>query len=342
MHCFRFTMIVNTLARSAYTSIKKLHEKQKRLTRKLYKRIEKTTLPVFLPFSYVGARVCYSETHPLLLFEEEKFKNHEKFREFLLRLKKAGHYSVFAHTPVFVNTSGFSPEEKFEIASTFFKVFWNESSDLALFNLRHFAETLDDDSFLSLIEPEPDLNKIEIIFARNYQVLYQGSLSEFDRNLLNEKRENRDFFVQPEVVVLKTGETRNYPFNWIGVIAHNFSRIFSHQFVRHTWLNFNQRSHRYTKVDSFVIPESFSEEDIVIYEDIIRKTTKFYELLYSEKRIKKEDARFMLPQGTATTVFATAPDFVWEDFISKRAIPQAQGEIRKFASFLKNKLLSQG
>ncbi|MEO0296062.1 MAG: FAD-dependent thymidylate synthase, partial [candidate division WOR-3 bacterium] len=257
----------------------------------------------------------------------------EKFKDFLLRLKKAGHYSVFDHTPILVHTEKLSLQQKFELASTFFKVFWDEDSDLVLFNLRHIAENLSNEEFSELINTKPELQEIEVIFSRDYKVLYQGVLAEFDYSLISEEN---GFFVKPEVIVLKTRRER--PFNWTGVIAHNFSRIFSHQFVRHTWLNFNQRSHRYTRTDSFVIPSAFSEEHKKLYIEVIQDGMEIYKRL--EKEVKKEDARFVLPQGASTTVLATGPELVWKDFVEKRAIPQAQEEIRNLANFLNKVLFS--
>jgi thymidylate synthase (FAD) len=225
-----------------------------------------------------------------------------------------------------VKLSGLSLEERFEMASTFFKVFWER--DWALFNLRHLAETMDDQTFLHLINVMPDLTKIEVILARNYQILYQGPFLSLDKNLLLEEE---NLFAKPEVIILRP--MKELPFKWIGVIAHNFSRIFSHQFVRHTWLNFNQRSHRYTRVDRFVIPKAYTEKELPIYEEQIKQGMQVYALI--SQNIKKESARFVVPQGVATSVLATGPELVWQDFVSKRAIPHAQEEIRDLAIFLK-------
>lgn len=315
-------------------NLEKLKAKQKELCSLIINNADFSLLPEYILFTYLGARVCYANTHPLLLFEEERFKDFEKFKDFLLRLKKAGHYSVFAHTPILVHTEKLSLQQKFELASTFFKVFWDEDLNLALFNLRHIAENLSNEEFSELINTKPELQEIEVIFSRDYKVLYQGVLAEFDYSLISEEN---GFFVKPEVIVLKTRRER--PFNWTGVIAHNFSRIFSHQFVRHTWLNFNQRSHRYTRTDKFVVPLTFSEEYKGLYAEVIQNSMEIYEKL--GEKIKKEDARFVVPQGVATTVFATSPELVWKDFVGKRAIPQAQEEIRNFASFLGEVLFSR-
>ncbi len=307
-----------------------LRKKQKQLINSIYEYTEKILISDFLFFSYIGARICYAGSHPLLLFYEEKFRDHVKFKEFLLHLKKAGHFSVFAHTPIFVNTSRFSFEEKFEIASTYFKVFWDEEERKALFNLRHFAENLEDDVFEKILDVNPDFEKVYIKFFRNYEKIFEGKFVDLPAELIEETKE----FAEPEVIIMEV--KREHPFRWIGVIVHGFSRIFSHQFVRHTWLNFNQRSHRYTSVDSFVIPESFKKKHMEIYRNIIENSMKYYREFCKE--MKRESARFLVPQGVATSLLATGPDMVWKDFINKRAIPQAQEEIRKLAVLLKENL----
>lgn len=312
-------------------NLNKLKTKQKSLISLVFKQADWKFLPFFLPFSYLGARVCYSAKHPLLLFEEEKFQNQEKFKEFLMRLKKAGHHSVFAHTPIFVSLKGLSIEEKFNLATTYFKVFWDEEKGLALFNLRHFSENLSEEEFSKLISCEITLSFLKVIFYRNWKKVFEGFFEEFPLKGLEKKSE---IFTAPEVIILKV--EKEHPFEWIGVIVHGFSRIFSHQFVRHTWLNFNQRSHRYTFVDSFVLPEVFTEEVTELYLKQIKSGMEVYRK-FSE-RVHRESLRFVLPQGVSTTLLATGPLMVWEDFVSKRAIPQAQGEIRKLAFILKDEM----
>jgi thymidylate synthase (FAD) len=312
-------------------NLSKLREKQKKLIKLVYRNTEKELISDFLFFSYIGARICYASSHPLLLFYEEKFRDYEKFRDFLFRLKKAGHFSVFAHTPVFVNTENLSPEEKFQLASIYFKVFWDEETKKALFNLRHFAENLQDETFMEILEKKPDFQIINIKIFKNYEKVFEGRFTEIDQKVIEQEKKE---FAEPEVVIIEV--KKNHPFRWIGVIVHNFSRIFSHQFVRHTWLNFNQRSHRYTFVDSFVVPESFEEKHRKVYGEVIKNSMKFYKEFCKE--MKKESARFLVPQGVATTLLATGPYLVWQDFISKRAIPHAQEEIRKLATLLKETL----
>lgn len=306
-----------------------LRKEQKELSFLLLSCADFSKIPVYIIFSYLGARICYSSAHPLLLFSEKKFKNPDKFREFLIFLKKMKHYSIFAHTPVLVRIDKLNLEEKFLLASTFFKVFWHKKNlGYALFNLRHFAEILDDKEFEKIISVTPLIEKIKVNIIKGETSIFNGILSEVPQELF---KENKNLFVEPEIIILENAERDET--EWKGVIVHNFSRIFSHQFVRHTWLNFNQRSHRYTKIDSFVVPDSFNNLKIENYKKVIENCLELYHDLI-KTGIKPEDARFLTPQGCATTVFATGPEIVWQDFIEKRNIPQAQSEIRKLALVL--------
>ncbi|NPA39659.1 MAG: FAD-dependent thymidylate synthase [Thermodesulfobacteria bacterium] len=306
-----------------------LKSSQRELIQKVIPLVDEELLSPFLFFSYLGARICYASTHPLKLFYEERFKNHQKFVEFLLHLKKMGHFSVFAHTPVFVKHTELTLEDKFNIAKNFFKVFWEE--EVILFNLRHFAETLTLEQFNKYINKKVELEEVTLRVYRSWKKCFEGDFVDLPQDFLEE---SESVFAEPEVIIIEIKKEHNP--KWIGVIAHNFSRIFSHQFVRHTWLNFNQRSHRYTKVDKFVIPSTFEKGDVIEYEKIIKSAMKLYENL--SKKMKRESARFVVPQGVATTVLATGCELVWKDFVTKRAIPQAQEEIRKLAEILKLEL----
>ncbi len=324
--------------------LKSLRDLQRELIHYLLPLIEWEWIPEFLPLAYIGARVCYSQKHPLLLFEEEKFKNTEKFRSFLSHLHKLGHFSVFAHVPVWVNIEGIETHLLCEIAQSFFKVFWDKNQKKALFNLRHFAEGLENQVFYEkFLKIEPILENLYVKIFTEEGKIFDDRLEKFfmthhivERSFM--EKDSKNFFAQKEVLIIYLKNSHQK--KWIGVITHNFSRIFSHQFVRHTWLNFNQRSHRYTKVDRFVIPSSFDEKAKREYERIIQESMEVYERLC--EKIHRESARFLVPQGVATTVFATGPLLVWEDFIQKRNIPQAQEEIRFLASILRQELLEKG
>jgi len=110
------------------------------------------------------------------------------------------------------------------------------------------------------------------------------------------------------------------------------SRVCSHQLVRHRMASFTQQSQRYVPLDpEFIIPESidkseFSEEVKKILDD----SRKLYKKMV-EKGIRKEDARFILPQAIETKIIVTMNGRELRHFISLRAEKDAQWEIRALA-----------
>ena len=79
------------------------------------------------------------------------------------------------------------------------------------------------------------------------------------------------------------------------------SRACSHQFVRSKHLDFLQRSQRYCseKGTEVIYPDFPSEQAYSEYEELVQHSTSLYEKLISYG-MKKEDARFVLPEATTT------------------------------------------
>jgi len=112
------------------------------------------------------------------------------------------------------------------------------------------------------------------------------------------------------------------------------SRTCSHQFVRSKHLDFLQRSQRYCNESStdFVIPPSANP-------DIVRAAYQAAMDTYNEllkQGVKKEDARFVLPNGGSTELIVTGNFQAWLDFIALRADTHAQWEIREVAKTINN------
>ncbi len=285
--------------------------------------------------SFLGARVCYASTKPLSLFAEKRFQDPQELKAFLMRLKRSGHTSIFAHSPLVVEAP---PEvDRFALSRAFYKAWWTPEGKSLCLNLRHVAETYEEQTFEKIISAS-------LAKSENWSEFWVFSLSFretepvlIDKAPLGEKishlEQSQGIWAHPEVWVINVAPQETAPFGWLAVIVEGMSRLFSHQFVRHTWLNFNQRSHRYTQVDQFVCPPTFSEEARALYEKEIQQGLKAYQELL-KLGLKKEDARFVTPQGSATTLLATGPYFVWEDFIRKRRHLKAQWEIRALARAL--------
>lgn len=119
----------------------------------------------------------------------------------------------------------------------------------------------------------------------------------------------------------------------------NISRICSHQLVRSKHLDFLQQSQRYVNQEEAAVinPFDFSEEaDILFCESILKAKQAYKQLL--EMGVKKEDARFVLPEATETSMYVVGNLQAWKDFIKLRADKHAQWEIRQVAKKVNNLL----
>jgi thymidylate synthase (FAD) len=119
-------------------------------------------------------------------------------------------------------------------------------------------------------------------------------------------------------------------------LIEDISRICSHQFVRSKHLDFLQRSQRYCNEEetNVVIPESISKYDV---QDFVYNAQILYENLI-KNGVKKEDARFILPQGTTTELLAVGNFQAWYDFIKLRSGKEVQWEIRAVAHEINRQL----
>ena len=119
-------------------------------------------------------------------------------------------------------------------------------------------------------------------------------------------------------------------------LIEDISRICSHQFVRSKHLDFLQRSQRYCNEEetNVVIPESISKYDV---QDFVYNAQILYENLI-KNGVKKEDARFILPQGTTTELLVVGNFQAWYDFIKLRSGKEVQWEIRAVAHEINRQL----
>ncbi len=110
------------------------------------------------------------------------------------------------------------------------------------------------------------------------------------------------------------------------------SRAFTHQLVRHRMASFTQQSQRYVDESDFryVTPPSIEEdpEALKIFEDFMEEARRTYALL-KEKGIRKEDARFVLPNAVESEIVITANFREWRHIFTLRGDRAAQWEIRK-------------
>ena len=108
------------------------------------------------------------------------------------------------------------------------------------------------------------------------------------------------------------------------------SRACSHQLVRYRHASFSQQSQRYVsqKAPEFIIPPSLKEFGYHLYGDDV--TNLYNELIAAG--VPAEDARFVLPNATATKLVMTMNARELRHFFTQRLCEKAQWEIRELAT----------
>jgi thymidylate synthase (FAD) len=114
----------------------------------------------------------------------------------------------------------------------------------------------------------------------------------------------------------------------------NVSRAFTHQLVRHRLCSFIQQSQRYVEESNFnyIEPDSIKEnpEAHSIFIDLVDRAKEAYIKLH-KLGVRKEDARYVLPNATGSQIVMSANFREWRYIIGLRGEPQSQWEIRKVA-----------
>jgi thymidylate synthase (FAD) len=112
------------------------------------------------------------------------------------------------------------------------------------------------------------------------------------------------------------------------------SRACSHQLVRHRLASYSQESQRYVDMSApeFVVPPSVVEDPQaqVVWDEFMGRVAETYHRL-RELGVRKEDARFVLPNATATRIVVTMNFRSLRHFFSVRGDKAAQWEIRALA-----------
>lgn len=112
----------------------------------------------------------------------------------------------------------------------------------------------------------------------------------------------------------------------------NCSRAMTHQLVRHRLMAVSQQSQRYVNEHDFdyVLPESISDEFVDDYRNDMAAIQKMYDK-WRERGLKREDARFVLPNACCSEIVVSANFREWRHIIGLRTTKKAQWEIRHAA-----------
>ncbi len=110
------------------------------------------------------------------------------------------------------------------------------------------------------------------------------------------------------------------------------SRAFTHQLVRHRIASYSQQSQRYVDEAefNFIVPDDInaSEKALAVYREHIEYTRQAY-IKLRELGIKKEDARFLLPNALESQIVFSANFRELRAVFNLRLDKSAQWEIRR-------------
>lgn len=113
------------------------------------------------------------------------------------------------------------------------------------------------------------------------------------------------------------------------------SRVVSHELVRHRLASYTQMSQRFTEkaTRQFIIPEEITGEDRKFFHHELEIFHADYEFL--REKYPRQIARYLLPNATATSLYATWNFRVMRHIIKMRADSSAQPEFRRLAEQMK-------
>ena len=158
-----------------------------------------------------------------------------------------------------------------------------------------------------------------------------------------DSKTDRESCIKRAAHCVDSGHLATLRFAYATVHVSGISRVCSHQLVRVAHAGILQRSQRYVKESAvqYVDPPVLSQIDTNSAETwllIQRMAENLYLKLVDTKQMKKEDARYILPQGCTTSLRMTGNFQMWLDLLGNRTEKSAQWEVREVACEIKRLL----
>jgi thymidylate synthase (FAD) len=109
----------------------------------------------------------------------------------------------------------------------------------------------------------------------------------------------------------------------------NGSRAMTHQLVRHRLMAVSQQSQRYVDERQFeyVVPETMPAEFLQDFHNDMKAIQAMYQK-WRDRGLKKEDARFVLPNACTSEIVVSANFREWRHIFRLRLSKKAQWELR--------------
>jgi thymidylate synthase (FAD) len=107
------------------------------------------------------------------------------------------------------------------------------------------------------------------------------------------------------------------------------SRAMTHQLVRHRLMAVSQQSQRYVDERQFqyVVPETMPPEFLDDFHNDMKTIQQMYQK-WRDRGLKKEDARFVLPNACTSEIVISADFREWRHIFKLRLSKKAQWELR--------------
>ncbi len=145
--------------------------------------------------------------------------------------------------------------------------------------------------------------------------------------------------------VISSGHYSTIEHIQVSFAINNISRACSHQLVRHRHMSFSQKSQRYVKEKGqfdYIVPPTIERNDELTkkYDDFMKVISDFY-LELTEAGIPAEDARFILPNATSTSMVASLNLRELIHLANLRLCTRAQYEIRVLVKRMCEELMKQ-
>jgi len=159
-----------------------------------------------------------------------------------------------------------------------------------------------------------------------------------------DSKTDREACIKRAIHCVDSGHLATLRFGYATIRVSDISRVCSHQLVRIAIAGLLQRSQRYVKEScvEYVDPPSLLEanpDDRHEWMQIQKRAETLYLNLIHSGQMKKEDARYILPQGCTTSIRMCLNFQAWGDWLNNRDSKHAQWEVRELAQEVRRVLI---
>ena len=161
-----------------------------------------------------------------------------------------------------------------------------------------------------------------------------------------DSKTDRESCIKRAAHCVDSGHLATLRFASATVRISGISRVCSHQLVRVAHAGILQRSQRYVKETSveYIDPPALTQIPLdhqLVWQSIQQQAESLYLTLVNYDLMKKEDARYILPQGCSTSLRITGNFQMWLDLLGNRTTKHAQWEVRNVALEIQRLLAEQ-